>query len=71
MDVPRPAAPVSLTIGGLPARFLYIGPAPYRVFGMLQMNAVVPDGIESGPQPVVLTIGGNNNAQQQITVAVQ
>jgi uncharacterized protein (TIGR03437 family) len=68
---PRPAAPVSLTIGGQAARFQYMGPAPYQVFGMLQINAVVPDGIESGAQPVVLTIGENNNAQQQITVAVQ
>jgi uncharacterized protein (TIGR03437 family) len=71
VNIPHPTAPVSLTIGGQAARFQYMGPAPYQVFGMLQINAVVPDGIESGPQPVVLTIGDNSNAQQQVTVAVQ
>jgi uncharacterized protein (TIGR03437 family) len=69
--IPRPAAPVSLTIAGQPARMQYMGPAPYQVFGMLQVNAVVPDGIDSGPQPVVLTIGNSSNSQQQVTVAVQ
>jgi len=67
----RPAAPVSLTIGGQPAEIRYAGPALYEVSGKLQVNAVVPDGIGSGPQPVVLTIGNNNNSQQQVTVAVQ
>ena len=66
-----PAAPVSLTIGGLPATILYAGSAPFKVSGVLQVNAVVPDGVDSGPQPVVLTIGERNNSQQQLTVAVQ
>jgi uncharacterized protein (TIGR03437 family) len=65
------AAPVSLTIGGQPATIQYAGGAPYQVMGVFQVNATVPDGIGSGPQPVVLTIGQNNNAQQQATVAVQ
>lgn len=64
-------APVSLTIGGQTARILYAGGAPYQVLGVFQVNAFVPDGIGSGPQPVVLTVGQNNNAQQQVTVAVQ
>jgi len=38
---------------------------------MLQINAVVPQGISVGAQPVVLTIGDNNNAAQQVTVAVK
>ncbi|MGI8744102.1 MAG: hypothetical protein ACR2NN_16320 [Bryobacteraceae bacterium] len=67
----RPAAPVLLTIGGQPARILYAGAAPYLVSGELQVNAIIPDGIGSGPQPLVLTIGQNNNTQQQVTVAVQ
>jgi uncharacterized protein (TIGR03437 family) len=66
-----PAAPVSLTIGGQPAKILYAGAAPYEVAGMLQINATVPNGIGSGAQPVVLTIGANNNASQQVTVAVK
>jgi uncharacterized protein (TIGR03437 family) len=67
----HPTAPVSLTIGGQPAQILYVGPAPYEVSGKLQVNAVVPEGIDSGPQPVVLTVGQNSNSQQQVTVAVQ
>lgn len=66
-----PVAPVSLTIGGQPAKIQYAGAAPYLVSGMLQINAVVPDGIGSGLVPVVLTIGQNSNAQQNVTVAVQ
>jgi len=67
----RPVAPVSVTIGGQPARVLYAGAAPYLVSGELQVNAIIPDGIGSGPQPLVLTIGQNSNTQQQVTVAVQ
>jgi uncharacterized protein (TIGR03437 family) len=65
------AAPVSLTIGGQPAKVIYAGAAPYAVPGVIQVNAVVPQGIGSGEQPVVLTIGANNNASQQVTVAVK
>jgi uncharacterized protein (TIGR03437 family) len=66
-----PIAPVSLTIGGQPARILYAGAAPFLISGVLQVNAIVPNNIGSGPQPLVLTIGNNSNAQQQVTVAVQ
>jgi uncharacterized protein (TIGR03437 family) len=64
-------APVSLKIGGQPAQVIYAGAIPYEVTGMLQVNAIVPNNIGSGPQPVVLTIGDNNNAAQQVTVAVK
>jgi uncharacterized protein (TIGR03437 family) len=67
----QPAAPVSVTIGGQPAKIFYATAAPYEVVGMLQINAEVPVGIASGAQPVVLTIGKNNNASQQVTVAVK
>ncbi len=62
---------VGLTIGGQPAQILYAGVAPYQVWGVFQVNARVPEGIGSGPQPVVLTIGESNNSQQQATLAVQ
>jgi len=66
-----PSAPVSLTIGGQPATLVYAGAAPGQVSGLLQINAVVPSGIASGAQPVVLTIGGSSNVQQGVTIAVQ
>jgi trimeric autotransporter adhesin len=64
-------APVSVTIGGQPAQVIYAGAIPFEVTGMVQVNAIVPNGIGSGAQPVVLTIGSNNNASQQVTVAVK
>ena len=66
-----PLAQVSLTIGGQPATLLYAGPAPFMVLGVIQINAVVPEGIGSGPQPVVLTVGRNSNVLQRVSVAVQ
>jgi uncharacterized protein (TIGR03437 family) len=43
----------------------------HNKWSVLQVNAVVPDGVGSGAQPVVLTIGENSNSQQQVTVLVQ
>jgi uncharacterized protein (TIGR03437 family) len=65
------AQPLSLTIGGKPATIYYAGSAPYEVWGTLQVNALVPTGIGSGPQPVVLTVGQSDNTTQGVTVAVQ
>lgn len=65
------AQPVSLTIGGKPAKLLYVGTSPYQVWSLLQVNAMVPNDADSGQQPVVLTIGQNDNSQQQVTVWVQ
>jgi len=65
------AAPISVTIGGQPARINYAGCASYEVAGMLQINAFIPQGIGSGAQPVVLKIGNNDNSAQQVTVAVK
>ena len=42
---------VSLTIGGQPARVLYAGTAPFQVWGEFQVNAIMPTGLPSGPQP--------------------
>lgn len=66
-----PIVPVSVTIGGQAAQINYVRCAPYEIVGMLQINAVVPQGIGSGAQPVVLKIGNNDNSAQQVTVAVK
>jgi uncharacterized protein (TIGR03437 family) len=69
---PMPVAtPITVTIGGQPAQIQYAGEAPTLVSGVIQVNAVVPTSTASGNQTVVLTIGNNNNATQNITVAVQ
>ena len=68
---PVPAAAVKISIGGMPAEITYAGAAPDLVSGLLQVNAVIPAGLASGPQPVLLTAGANSNSQQQVTVVVQ
>jgi uncharacterized protein (TIGR03437 family) len=71
LPLPKPAANVSVTIGGQPATISYAGEAPTLVSGVLQVNVEIPSNIGSGNQLVVLTIGNNSNTQQAITVAVQ
>ncbi|HLK62479.1 MAG TPA: hypothetical protein VKU19_03510 [Bryobacteraceae bacterium] len=59
--LPQPAAPVSVTIGGIPATIVYAGGAPQAVSGLLQLNVRVPAALPSGANPVVLTVGGNSS----------
>ncbi len=65
------ATPITATIGGVPATLSYNGEAPGLVCGVLQVNAMIPTTVASGPQPIVLTLGTGTNSQQTITVAVQ
>lgn len=50
------AAP-TVTIGGVSASIAYSGLAPGYV-GLYQINAVVPSGLTSGNQPVIITANG-------------
>jgi uncharacterized protein (TIGR03437 family) len=68
--LPKPVAAVSVTIGGQPATVQYAGTAPGSVAGFLQVNAVVPSGLPSGPEPIVLKVG-NASSQAGVTVAVR
>jgi uncharacterized protein (TIGR03437 family) len=54
----QPAASIALSIAGIPADILFAGSAPGFV-GMLQINARTPASfVPSGPNSVVLTVGG-------------
>jgi uncharacterized protein (TIGR03437 family) len=66
---PKPLGPVTVTIGGIDANVLYSGAAPGLVAGVLQINAVVPAGLQ-GTQAVVVTIGGKSSAAG-VTVALK
>lgn len=69
--LPRVVLPVSVTIGGAPAQVLYAGSAPGLVDGLIQINAVVPQGIAPGPSvPLVVQIG-DYQSQPGITLSVQ
>jgi uncharacterized protein (TIGR03437 family) len=56
---PKPVAPVSVSIGGMPAEVLYAGAAPGLVAGVMQVNVRVPEGLAgTGAVPVQVTVGG-------------
>jgi uncharacterized protein (TIGR03437 family) len=69
--LPKPVAPVTVTIGGLPATIQYAGSAPGDVAGVLQLNVTVPAGIPPGAAvPVVVKIGAVSS-QSNVTLALQ
>jgi uncharacterized protein (TIGR03437 family) len=62
--------PVNVTIAGVAATVQYEGSAPGDVAGVLQVNAVVPQTVSPGGQPVVMKIGGGSS-QAGVTIAVK
>jgi uncharacterized protein (TIGR03437 family) len=67
--IPTPIAPVSVTIGGVPATVNFAGSAPGVIAGVMQVNAVVPPGV-SGTVPVIITVGAASS-QSGVTIAVR
>ena len=66
-----PVLHLTVTIGGIEAPLQFAGSAPDAVAGLFQVNAVVPQGIPSGPAvPLVLSVGGVAS-QGSVTIAVQ
>jgi minor extracellular serine protease Vpr len=63
---PTVAAPEVL-IGGQPAAVQFSGLAPGFV-GLYQVNAVVPAGIDTGFQPLVISIGGVSSQTSQLNI---
>jgi uncharacterized protein (TIGR03437 family) len=57
---PTAVAGTTVTIGGLPAYIDYVSPG--------QVNAQVPSGVPTGPQPVVVTTAGGSSVATTITV---
>jgi uncharacterized protein (TIGR03437 family) len=55
--LPQPRMPVTLTVGGVNAAIAFVG-VPNGLSGVTQINFVVPEGVPSGDQPVVVTVGG-------------
>jgi uncharacterized protein (TIGR03437 family) len=68
--MPKPAATCAVTVNGADASIAYCGAAPTYTAGLLQVNATVPDGAVSGPNALVLSIGGTQS-QAKVTVQVQ
>jgi uncharacterized protein (TIGR03437 family) len=69
--VPKPMAPVAVSIGGVPqTNILYAGAIPGEPPGVLQVNIIVAEDTPSGVQPLVVQVGGVSS-QQGMTVAVK
>jgi uncharacterized protein (TIGR03437 family) len=69
-ELRTPILAVSVTIGGQSAQVLYAGSVPGLVSGIFQVDARVPDGINSGSAvPVILTVG-NASSAAGVTVAL-
>ena len=71
-ELKRPLGAVRVRIGGVEVTPVYAGSAPLFVSGVLQVNAVVPEGISTGSNvPVELIVGTGTSAGQSITVAIR
>ncbi len=69
--LPKPLAPVSVDIGGLPAIIEYAGAAPGNIPGLLQINARMSKDVQPGDRvPVHVKIGAATS-QDGVTVAVR
>jgi uncharacterized protein (TIGR03437 family) len=68
--LPAPLLPVTVTIAGINAPVQYAGAAPGLVAGVMQINVQIPDGVPSGPQPVIVQVG-QDQSQSGVTVAIQ
>jgi uncharacterized protein (TIGR03437 family) len=69
--LPKPVAPVSVQIGGLPAVIDYAGAAPGTMPGLFQINARIPAGVSAGDSVPVSVKVGTLSSQQGVTVAVR
>jgi len=72
LDVlPKPVAPVSVEIGGLPAQVEYAGAAPGNIPGLFQINARIPNDVTPGDRvPLHVTVG-NLTSQDGVTLVVR
>jgi uncharacterized protein (TIGR03437 family) len=66
-QLPAPVLPVTLTVGGLPAKLDFTG-IPYPLVGVTQINFTVPAGVPLGPQQVVVTVGGVASPPVTLTI---
>jgi uncharacterized protein (TIGR03437 family) len=69
--LPKPVAPVSVQIGGLPATVEYAGAAPGNMPGLFQINARIAAGVSIGDSVPVSVKVGNLNSQPGVTVAIR
>jgi uncharacterized protein (TIGR03437 family) len=70
-QLPRPKSRAAVTIGGKDATILYAGAAPGLTAGVMQVNAMIPADLATGPAvPVMLTVG-NATSQPALIYVTQ
>ena len=63
LPLPAPLATVTARVGGLPATVQYAGAVFGTVAGLMQMNVLIPDGVQPGGYvPVSISVGGIDSA---------
>ncbi|HLH00695.1 MAG TPA: putative Ig domain-containing protein [Bryobacteraceae bacterium] len=69
-QLPMPQLPVTVQIGGQNAQVTYAGAAPGEPAGVLQVNAMVPSGVQRGASvPITITVG-NTPSQAGVALAI-
>jgi uncharacterized protein (TIGR03437 family) len=66
----KPVLPVTATINGVSAPVQYAGSAPGEVYGVMQVNVLIPTTLPAGTLPIVITVG-TTNTQTGVTLAVK
>jgi uncharacterized protein (TIGR03437 family) len=66
----KPVLAVTATINGVSAPVQYAGSAPGEVYGVMQVNVLIPTTAPTGTLPIVITVG-TTNTQTGVTLAVK
>lgn len=70
LPLPAPIAPVTATVGGIPATVVYAGAAPGAVAGLMQVNVQIPSGVQTGSSVPVFLQVGSSTTPAGVTIAV-
>jgi len=70
VNLNKPVLTVTATVNGVAAQVQYAGSAPGLVYGVMQVNVLIPASTPTGTQSIVVTVG-TTNSQAGVTVAVQ
>ncbi len=63
-------APATMTVGGKTAQVIYAGSSPGQLYGIVQVEAIVPSGAGTGAVPAVLSIA-SASSQTSATIFVK
>jgi len=69
VNLNHPVLPVTATVNGVTTQVQYAGSAPGIVYGVMQVNVLIPANAPAGNLPIVITVG-TANTQTGVTVAV-